>query len=191
MTVITDKTTIKESNVHKVDPMNEIVLVRGLPGSGKTTVANMMYKPKYIKYAVPGVHSAATDDWFTDDEGNYDFKPADLVVNHAACLNWFENRVNKAIAANTIIVHNTFTMFWELHPYISYVQGLDTYKDRFRITVIDIYDGGLSDDELAERNTHGVGVEAIGRMRDRWVTWSWKDYEHYVGGIESQGKRWA
>jgi hypothetical protein len=187
MTEISNKTVIEKKGIYKPNPMNEIVLIRGLPGSGKTTVANMMYKPRYV----PGVHSAATDDWFTDDEGNYDFKPADLVVNHAACLNWFETRVKKAIAANIIIVHNTFTMLWELHPYISYVKNLDTYKDRFRINVIDIFDGGLSDDELAKRNAHGVGVEAIKRMRDRWVPWSWKDYNHYVGGIETFGKRWG
>ena len=141
----------------------------------------------------PNAHTfrAATDDWFINKDGKYKFNKADLVVNHAECQVWFENRVSKAQGNHTIIIHNTFTMFWELHPYISFVKGIMDDEDQFRITVIDIYDGGLTDELLARRNNHGVGKAVIERMTDRWVPWSWQGYEFYVEGIKSHGKRWA
>ena len=47
------------------------------------------------------------------------------------------------------------------------------------IAVIDLGEAGLTDEELAERNSHGVPVEAITRMSDRfecdWV--SYGDWE--------------
>ena len=175
MTIMTENTKIQLVKSKRQKPVsdffNKIYLIRGLPGSGKTTVANdinpVINDPNFI-------FRAATDDWFVDSDGKYKFNPSDLVVNHAACLDWFKDRVGKALGGNTIIIHNTFTMYWELHPYINHMKG----KENFRITVLDVFDGGLTDAELAERNTHGVGKASIERMRDRWVPWSLKDYYH-------------
>ena len=41
-------------------------------------------------------------------------------------------------------------------------------KLNVEIKVIDVFDGGLTDAELAERNAHGVPEEVIGRMRARY-----------------------
>ena len=37
-----------------------------------------------------------------------------------------------------------------------------------RLVVMDLYDGGLTDSELAARNLHGVPEAGINRMRLRW-----------------------
>jgi len=36
------------------------------------------------------------------------------------------------------------------------------------VRIIDLYDGGLTNDQLAARNVHKVPVVVIARMRARW-----------------------
>ena len=188
MTVLTENATIRMIEVPEIIECNQVVLIRGLPGSGKTSLANMINP-------IGNVFRAATDDWFLDNDGKYEFNPSDLVVNHQACLDWFKDRVLSSEGNHTIVVHNTFSMFWELHPYISFTHRVNSDQHgtgKFRINVIDKYDDGLSDEELAKRNTHGVNHIAIGRMRERLKKsrWSWEKYDMYVDGIEENGHRW-
>ena len=59
-----------------------------------------------------------------------------------------------------IAVHNTFVQSWEIAPYVSLAE-----KHDYEIRIVDLYDGGLTDEMLYERNVHGVPLEAIQRMR--------------------------
>ncbi|NDC88865.1 MAG: ankyrin repeat domain-containing protein, partial [Bacteroidetes bacterium] len=47
----------------------------------------------------------------------------------------------------------------------------------FRVVVIDVFDGGMTDEQLAARNRHGVPVEAIAGMRKRWEA-DWRAAAH-------------
>ena len=131
-----------------------VVLVRGLPGSGKSHLAEAL---RSTTDAVMRVCSA--DDYFMED-GVYNFDPTKLPEAHLECQ------------SNTFAFHsideisftaNTFTQRWEMEQYLVFVEtfGLD-------LLVLNLFDGGLSDKELAERNTHGVPEEAITRMRERF-----------------------
>ena len=60
-------------------------------------------------------------------------------------------------------VTNTFTCRWELEPYLKMAS-----KHGWQVVVIDLFDGGLTDEELAARGTHGVPAEGIRRMRERY-----------------------
>ena len=130
-----------------------IILIRGLPGSGKTSFADM------IDYD----YCIATDDFFIKD-GIYDFKPELLPVNHNKCIKMVKEKVNRhrTLGCN-IVVHNTFSERWEMQPYINIALE---YGFNYRVT--DIYDGGLNDEELFKRNEHGVPLESICNMRSRW-----------------------
>ena len=54
-----------------------LILIRGLPGSGKSTMARVKY-PNHI-------HLEA-DMYFEDDKGNYNFDPKKLKEAHKWCL---------------------------------------------------------------------------------------------------------
>ncbi len=127
----------------------DIILVRGLPGAGKTTVALDMDRSVCV----------AADDWFMVD-GEYRFDPKGLPQAHAWCL---DQAVQGLIAGLPVVVHNTFTQRWEMEPYLEAAASMG-----LKVGVVSVFDGGCSDEELAERNTHGVPLVAIEGMRERW-----------------------
>lgn len=128
--------------------MPTVTLIRGLPGSGKTTLAR----------AFAAVNCAA-DDYFDLPTG-YFFDARLLPAAHANC----QRRVKAALVRGfDVAVHNTFTQEWEVAPYraIAKAAGAD-------LKIIDLFDAGLSDAELAERNQHSVPAEKIAAMRQRY-----------------------
>lgn len=86
-----------------------VFLVRGLPGSGKTTYAKNVLKAEIICEA---------DDYFMRN-GVYKFDPDQLADAHNACFNKFVEAVkhNKKTA-----VCNTFSRYWELKNILSSVK---------------------------------------------------------------------
>ena len=91
----------------------DLILVRGVSGAGKSTIADMM---DWLGHRTV---SFSTDDMFMVD-GNYEFDPSLLGENHAATV----QKVRDVMIARyevkipeTIIVHNTFTEEWEMKPY--------------------------------------------------------------------------
>ena len=91
----------------------DLILVRGVSGAGKSTIADMM---DWLGHETV---SFSTDDMFMVD-GNYEFDPSLLGENHDAVV----QKVRDVMIARyevripeTIIVHNTFTEEWEMKPY--------------------------------------------------------------------------
>jgi predicted kinase len=84
---------------------NELVLIRGLPGSGKTTMAKVM----------DGYVHLEADQWMTDADGNYSFDADKLSAAHEAC----RAATQAALAAGqNVVVSNTFVERWEMQPYL-------------------------------------------------------------------------
>eukprot|EP01013_Petalomonas_cantuscygni_P033401 TRINITY_DN60351_c0_g1_i1.p1 TRINITY_DN60351_c0_g1~~TRINITY_DN60351_c0_g1_i1.p1 ORF type:complete len:245 (+),score=24.21 TRINITY_DN60351_c0_g1_i1:71-805(+) len=132
-----------------------VVLVRGLPGSGKSTVARAIastYKSCVVE----------ADDFFVNRaSGVYVFDPSLISDAHQEC----QRRAKAAIRGKTpvVIVSNTFTQRWEMRTYV-----LAAVKGGYRVHVVDLYDGNKSDDILASRNVHGVPPDRIAAMRQRY-----------------------
>jgi predicted kinase len=133
-----------------------IYLIRGLPGSGKTSLA---YAVKGRAYAITNI--VAADDYFYDGDGVYRFDPKLLTLAHEQCQ--LNARIGLQYDGHDVVVHNTFSQRWEMQPYIDMAD-----EHGARLVVLDLFDGGCTDDELAERNSHGVPLDVIERMRHRW-----------------------
>ena len=129
--------------------MGTVYIIRGLPGSGKTTLAGNLSN-KVI----------AMDDYFTSDQG-YIFDPEKLMEAVNYCKAKFHEHL--ATSEENIAVANTFSRRFEMQPYITAAEN-----SKFKLVVIDLYDGGLSDEQLFERNVHGVPIHTINNMRSRW-----------------------
>src|SRR4051812_18183151 len=87
---------------------HSIVLLRGLPGSGKSTMARVLS-------ANGNFPVFSVDDFFTDEQGNYKF---DHLKNHLAYDKCRQNAEAAMLAKKELIfIDNTFTIDWEMEPY--------------------------------------------------------------------------
>jgi len=132
--------------------MPTIYIYRGLPGSGKSTAAGILAAREEIPIL-------SADNFFMKG-GKYHFNPSLLGKAH----NWVLSSAIKLMeAGQSLIIDNTNTQHWEYSVYQDLAHAMG-----YEVEVIDIYDGGCTDEQLATRNTHGVPLEAIRRMRGRY-----------------------
>jgi len=126
-----------------------LLLIRGLPGVGKSTAAERM-----------GAVAVSADDFMVDDEGKYAFDATRLAHCHQAC----QAKVAASLKdGNDVVVANTFCQEWEVAPYrqIAAEHGAT-------LKIISLFDGGMTDEQLAARNVHGVPADRIAAMRARY-----------------------
>ena len=124
----------------------QIILVRGLPGSGKTTFA----KEHVNMY--PEFRHVEADMWFDTKDG-YKFNTYELTSAHTWCVTQTEGVIRLGFNA---IVSNTFTVAAECAPY--YV-------------IADKHDCVLTIVECAGEfgNIHGTPEVILDTMKMRWV----------------------
>lgn len=141
-----------------------LTILCGLPGSGKSTRARLMFPgltPAGI--APPGWSPVvvSADHYFTRLTGEYVFDVKRLGEAHSNA----QCHLVRAMKAGVeqIVVDNTHSQLWEY-------QLADALAVAFsyEVEVIDLFDGGCTDEELAVLNTHGVPMEVIQGMRSRW-----------------------
>ena len=133
-------------------------LVRGLSGSGKSTMAKKIARAGGLREGA--VHEA--DNYFVGSDGVYRFDASLLGRAHSECIHAATTDVSEVV-----VVANTFTQRWEMEPYIRHAQTVD-----MRLVVITV-ETDLSDADLAARNVHGVPVDVIAMMRSRFEhNWS-------------------
>jgi predicted kinase len=132
-----------------------LTLVRGLPGSGKSTFSNFIWN----EYAV-----CEADKFFYDSEGNYNFDASKLREAHKWCRDEVETRM-KDIEVNPqyypeiaeIVVSNTFTQEWEMEEYFKLAEK---YGYMVFTIIVENRHGGV--------NQHGVPEEKLEQMRNRF-----------------------
>ena len=133
--------------------MNGVLfLVRGLPGSGKTSFASAIWND----YAV-----CEADKFFYDKGGNYNFDSTKLKEAHAWCKNEVESKMiehqNNQQYYPEIAVSNTFTQEWEMEDYFKLAEK---YGYKVVSLIIENRHGG--------QNVHGVPEDKLQIMKDRF-----------------------
>lgn len=134
--------------------MANFYIIRGLPGTGKTTLG--------ITLAGPAMTFAA-DDYFYDENGVYNFDPSQLGNAHAQCQQRVRETLEQAGDVR-VAVCNTFSCRWEFQPYLDMAKEIGG----IRVFLIDLFDNETPIEELFERNVHGVPRHVFTSMYDRW-----------------------
>ena len=121
-----------------------LYIVRGIPGSGKSTFAKTL----------GGQHYEA-DMFFIDENGVYNFDFTKIKDAHQWCQSFVKS--DMILEYPKIVVSNTFTQEWEMQPYIDMAKE-HGYKV-FTI-VVENRHGGV--------NEHNVPEQVLENMRNRF-----------------------
>ena len=130
-----------------------LILLRGLPGSGKSTTA------KLLGAGGAGYAHFEADMYFMEN-GEYKFDPMKIKDAHK----WCQNSVEHAMLLNyttgynsTIIVSNTFTQEWEMEQYYKMAES---WGYRVYSIIVENRHGGV--------NEHGIPEDKLEQMKNRF-----------------------
>ena len=137
----------------------KVYIVRGLPGSGKSTMVKKIVDESQNKNVVV----ASADDFFLSPCcGKYCFQVDKLPQAHSWCKNKFLTAVAKG--TDVVIVDNTNVTASECRYYVT--MGVEYGYD---IEFVEPSTPWAFDvDQLVQKNVHGVPREVIQRMLGRW-----------------------
>lgn len=140
-------------------PDKIIYIMRGCPGSGKSTKAKSLVTEGII-------HS--TDNVI---EKNYDYNEFFKEMNETGNfkllsevheINLNESKISMDNGISPIVIDNTNLRPSEPKKYVEY--ALSIGYDEKNIIIVDIGTGGLTPEELSNRNTHSVPLDRIEKM---------------------------
>lgn len=127
--------------------MKSLYLIRGIPGSGKSTFA---------KELVPDFLVCEADKYFII-EGEYVFDPTKLKDAHLWCQKVVETYMQSGELYPKIAVSNTFTTEWEMKPYFDMAE-----KYGYRVFSV------IVENRHGNDSIHNVSNETINKMINRF-----------------------
>ena len=131
-----------------------LYIVRGIPGSGKTTFAKKLVGDDFLV--------CEADKYFIDKEtGEYKFDVTKIKDAHKFCQDMVETYMKDSLLNNhfytEIAVSNTFTQEWEMERYYELAKQ---YGYKVFSIIVENRHGGT--------NKHGVPEDKIQLMKDRF-----------------------
>ena len=135
--------------------MKHLILVRGVPGSGKTTVTGLFDRIPLLPNA-DGDYMIAADDFMIDDDGNYEYNPKRLAECHKKCQDAVKHALMNYM---TVVVHNTFCAEWEMDAYYKIAEEIDDCKVHTIIV----------ENRHGSKSVHDVPADKIQMMKDKFT----------------------
>ena len=130
--------------------MKQLILLRGLPGSGKTTLA------KFLENGLADCVAISADDYFTNTRtGDYNFDINKLHLAHEYCR--IHTRSAMVIDTESIVVHNTNTTSKEMKPYFD-------LAEEFGYNVVSL----VVENRHGSENIHSVPEDTLLKMKERF-----------------------
>lgn len=98
-----------------------LTLVRGLPGAGKTTLAQTLVNEKILMGNSKIVH-LESDQFMVDENGEYKFQIGKVKATNVECIAQTERYLRMGY---DVVVSNAFVQYWELKPYYDIAASLN------------------------------------------------------------------
>lgn len=131
--------------------VGDLILLRGVPGSGKTTLGNIILFSTQSN--IQDVLSA--DNFFVNEKEEYIFDSTKLKEAHNDCQVKCAERMRNEFSK--IVVANTFTQEWEMEPYFIMAER---YNYRIHTVIVENRHGN--------ENIHGVPEDKLQQMKNRF-----------------------
>ena len=124
--------------------MLKLTLIRGLPGSGKSTYAKKLQDENTLHYEA---------DMYFMFSGEYKFDKNLLKAAHI----WCKRMTKEGLEQNkNVVVSNTFSEIWEMKPYVELAK-----KFNAALEIIEM--------KHKFESVHDVPKETIQKMKRRWA----------------------
>lgn len=144
--------------------MSSLILIAGLPGVGKSTLARTFAWGHTLLEAdmYPGLYTYGSGDTPRFHGMEEDASGTPLIKRaHGWCIYQTLRCMERK---ESVVVSNTFSMKWETRAYYEMAHQFSS-----KVTLIDLFDQGLTTDALVKRTLHGVPAGAVEAMRKRWM----------------------
>lgn len=125
--------------------MSRLILIRGIPGSGKSTMAQKLLNDNQVD-----IHFEA--DMYHIVDGVYKWHKDEVPDAHRWCQ---ENTIIALSRGKRVVVSNTFIRVWELKPYFQIAAKYDIIPSIFKC--VGEY-----------QNIHNVPEETVSKMRNNF-----------------------
>ena len=125
--------------------MKDLILFRGLPGAGKSTLAETLCDVAY-----------SADDFFIQPDGAYVYDKSRIKEAHEYCLLQTLRAMSQSVSR--VGVANTFTQAWEMDAYYK-----AAYAAGYRVHAVIVEGRGRF-----RCNIHGTPLDVIERMEERF-----------------------
>ena len=130
--------------------IGDLILIRGLPGAGKSTVASLIMTGGGMTDKV-----IEADTYFYDHMGNYNFDATKLSAAHNYCKSMVEDYMK--MMKPKIVVSNTFTQEWEMDAYYNLAT-----KHGYRVHTL------IVENRHGSKSIHDVPDATMGNMLNRF-----------------------
>ncbi|XP_063242296.1 uncharacterized protein LOC134542183 isoform X2 [Bacillus rossius redtenbacheri] len=137
-----------------------LILLRGVPGSGKSHLARHLVKMSVVGHFTDYVFSA--DDYFTTRNGQYVYDPSRLSEAHEWVRRSIEDKMKRC--ESPLFVDNTNIQSWEMQPY-----AVLAIKYGYVLELLEPHNTWRYEEkQLTKRNVHGVPQQKIREMLRRF-----------------------